>query len=135
MSDVIKSLNNIRTLRAQAREYSLETLEDILEKFEVIVNERREDESLAIAHNSERLLRLEQYREMLIADGIDPNELLQSAVTDKPVVKARRAARPAKYQYTDEKGENRTWTGQGRTPAVIRNAIETEGKTLEDFAL
>ncbi|GAA0486408.1 MULTISPECIES: H-NS family nucleoid-associated regulatory protein [Tatumella] len=135
MSDVIKSLNNIRTLRAQAREYSLETLEDILEKFEVIVNERREDESLAIAQNSERLLRLEQYREMLIADGIDPNELLQSAVTDKPVVKARRAARPAKYQYTDEKGENRTWTGQGRTPAVIRNAIETEGKTLEDFAL
>mgnify|MGYP004702686601 FL=1 len=44
MSDVIKSLNNIRTLRAQAREYSLETLEDILEKFEVMVNERREDE-------------------------------------------------------------------------------------------
>lgn len=135
MSDVIKSLNNIRTLRAQAREYSLETLEEILEKFEVIVNERREDESMAIAQNSERLLKLEQYREMLIADGIDPNELLQPAATDKPVVKARRAARPAKYQYTDEKGENRTWTGQGRTPAVIRNAIETEGKTLEDFAL
>ena len=43
MSDAIKSLNNIRTLRAQAREYSIETLEDMLEKFEVIVNERREE--------------------------------------------------------------------------------------------
>ena len=135
MSDAIKSLNNIRTLRAQAREYSIETLEEMLEKFEVIVNERREEESQAVAHNSERLRKLEQYREMLIADGIDPNELLQAVATAKPAVKARRAARPAKYQYTDEAGELRTWTGQGRTPAVIRKAIESDGKTLEDFAL
>ena len=135
MSDAIKSLNNIRTLRAQAREYTVETLEEMLEKFEVIVNERREEESQAAAQNSERLRKLEQYREMLIADGIDPNELLQAVATAKPAVKARRAARPAKYQYTDEAGETRTWTGQGRTPAVIRKAIESDGKTLEDFAL
>ncbi|ARU94141.1 histone-like nucleoid-structuring protein H-NS [Tatumella citrea] len=135
MSDAIKSLNNIRTLRAQAREYSIETLEEMLEKFEVIVNERREEESQAVAQNSERLRKLEQYREMLIADGIDPNELLQAVAAAKPAVKARRAARPAKYQYTDEAGELRTWTGQGRTPAVIRKAIESDGKKLEDFAL
>ncbi len=135
MSDAIKSLNNIRTLRAQAREYSIETLEEMLEKFEVIVNERREEESQVVAQNSERLRKLEQYREMLIADGIDPNELLQAVAAAKPAVKARRAARPAKYQYTDETGELRTWTGQGRTPAVIRKAIESDGKTLEDFAL
>ncbi|WP_294906462.1 histone-like nucleoid-structuring protein H-NS [Tatumella sp. UBA2305] len=135
MSDAIKSLNNIRTLRAQAREYTIETLEEMLEKFEVIVNERREEESQAAAQNSERLLKLEQYREMLIADGIDPNELLQAVAAAKPAVKARRAARPAKYQYTDEAGEIRTWTGQGRTPAVIRKAIESDGKNLEDFAL
>jgi len=135
MSDAIKSLNNIRTLRAQAREYTIETLEEMLEKFEVIVNERREEESQVAAQNSERLRKLEQYREMLIADGIDPNELLQAVATAKPAVKPRRAARPAKYQYTDEAGEIRTWTGQGRTPAVIRKAIESDGKTLEDFAL
>lgn len=135
MSDVIKSLNNIRTLRAQAKDYSIETLEEMLEKLEVIVNERREEESQAEAQNVEKLRKLEQYREMLMADGIDPNELLQVAEETKPAVKTRRAARPAKYQYTDEKGETRTWTGQGRTPAVIRNAMESEGKSLEDFAL
>ena len=134
MSDAIKSLNNIRTLRAQAREYSIETLEDMLEKFEVIVNERREEESHAVAHNAEKIRKLEQYREMLIADGIDPSELLQSVAEAKPATRTRRAARPARYQYTDEKGEVRTWTGQGRTPAVIRKAIEA-GKILEDFAL
>ena len=42
MSEVLKSLNNIRTLRAQGRELPLEILEEILEKLEVVVSERRE---------------------------------------------------------------------------------------------
>ncbi len=44
MSEALKILNNIRTLRAQARECTLETLEEMLEKLEVVVNERREEE-------------------------------------------------------------------------------------------
>jgi len=121
-------------LRAQARECSLETLEEMLEKLDVVVNERREEESHAQAENAERSRKLEQYREMLLADGIDPNELLNALSENKTVTKARRAARPAKYSYVDENGENRTWTGQGRTPAVIKKAIE-EGKQLDDFLL
>ena len=35
MSEALKILNNIRTLRAQARECTLETLEEMLEKLEV----------------------------------------------------------------------------------------------------
>ncbi|MDU6468493.1 MAG: transcriptional regulator, partial [Enterobacter sp.] len=78
MSEALKILNNIRTLRAQARECTLETLEEMLEKLEVVVNERREEESAAAAEIEERTRKLQQYREMLIADGIDPNELLSS---------------------------------------------------------
>ncbi|HHH3163690.1 TPA: DNA-binding protein, partial [Escherichia coli] len=44
MSETLKALNNIRTLRAQARETDLETLEEMLEKLSVIVDERREEE-------------------------------------------------------------------------------------------
>jgi len=135
MSEALKILNNIRTLRAQARECSLETLEEMLEKLDVVVNERREEESHAQAENAERSRKLEQYREMLLADGIDPNELLNALSENKTVTKARRAARPAKYSYVDENGENRTWTGQGRTPAVIKKAIEEDGKQLDDFLL
>jgi DNA-binding protein H-NS len=135
MSEALKILNNIRTLRAQARECSLETLEECLEKLEVVVNERREEETHFQAENEERTRKLEQYREMLIADGIDPNELLQAMSETKTAGKAKRAVRPAKYQYTDENGETRTWTGQGRTPAVLKKAIEEQGKQLEDFLL
>ncbi|MEM6159133.1 histone-like nucleoid-structuring protein H-NS [Erwinia sp. P6884] len=135
MSEALKILNNIRTLRAQARECTLETLEEMLEKLEVVVNERREEESHAQAENEERVRKLQQYREMLIADGIDPNELLSTLAAAKAPGKTKRAARPAKYKYTDENGEARTWTGQGRTPAVIKKAIEEEGKQLDDFLL
>lgn len=135
MSEALKILNNIRTLRAQARECSLETLEEMLEKLEVVVNERREEETQAQAEIEERTRKLQQYRDMLIADGIDPNELLASLGTAKTQGKAKRAARPAKYQYIDENGETKTWTGQGRTPAVIKAAIEEQGKQLDDFLL
>ncbi|MBZ6385693.1 MULTISPECIES: histone-like nucleoid-structuring protein H-NS [Pantoea] len=135
MSEALKILNNIRTLRAQARECSLETLEEMLEKLEVVVNERREEETHAKAESEERTRKLEQYREMLLADGIDPNELLSTISENKAPAKTKRAARPAKYQYVDENGETRTWTGQGRTPAVIKKAIEEEGKQLDSFLL
>ncbi|WP_276725943.1 histone-like nucleoid-structuring protein H-NS [Pantoea septica] len=135
MSEALKILNNIRTLRAQARECSLETLEEMLEKLEVVVNERREEETHAKAESEERTRKLEQYREMLLADGIDPNELLSTIAETKAPGKTKRAARPAKYQYVDENGETRTWSGQGRTPAVIKKAIEEEGKQLDSFLL
>ncbi|MBG6247938.1 MULTISPECIES: histone-like nucleoid-structuring protein H-NS [Symbiopectobacterium] len=135
MSEALKILNNIRTLRAQARECSLDTLEEMLEKLEVVVNERRDEDNQAQAEIEERTRKLQQYRDMLIADGIDPNELLQSLGAAKTPGKSKRAARPAKYQYTDENGEARTWTGQGRTPVVIKKTIEEQGKSLDDFLL
>ncbi|MGV3344251.1 histone-like nucleoid-structuring protein H-NS [Enterobacteriaceae bacterium LUAb1] len=134
MNEALKILNNIRTLRAQARELTLETLEEMLEKLEVVVNERREEESLAAAEIEERTRKLQQYREMLIADGIDPNELLSTIGSSKSSSKSKRATRPAKYKYIDENGESKTWTGQGRTPAIIKKAIE-DGKQLDDFLL
>ncbi len=55
----------------------------------------------------ERTRKLQQYREMLIAGGIDPNELLNSMAAAVST-KAKRAARPAKYSYVDENGETKT---------------------------
>ncbi len=55
--------------------------------------------------------------------------------TGKTARKSKRAQRPAKYEYIDENGESKTWTGQGRTPAVIKQAIDNEGKSLNDFLI
>lgn len=133
MSETLKVLNNIRSLRAQARETDLATLEEMLEKLTAIVEERREEDSRNQQEQTERQAKIDALRARLLEDGIDPAELLGD-IKNRPA-KAKRAPRPARYQYTDENGNARTWTGQGRTPAVIREAIEKDGKTLEDFAI
>ncbi len=70
---------------------------------------------------------------MLLEDGIDLSELT-AADNTAGKTRAKRAPRPAKYQYTDENGEAKSWTGQGRTPAVIKQALDA-GKKLEDFLI
>ena len=76
MSLTLQNLNNIRTLRAMARELSL--------------------------------------------------DVLKSTKKRKP--------REAKYRFIDQNGEEKTWTGQGRTPKPIASAL-AEGKSLDDFLI
>ncbi|ROJ31928.1 H-NS family nucleoid-associated regulatory protein [Morganella morganii] len=135
MSESLKPFNNIRTLRAQARESSLDVLEEILEKLTSVVEERRQEESQAQAKEEERTRKLEEFRQLLEKQNINPEELIQSMGTGKTARKSKRAQRPAKYEYIDENGESKTWTGQGRTPAVIKQAIDNEGKSLNDFLI
>ncbi|WP_432481961.1 H-NS family nucleoid-associated regulatory protein [Morganella morganii] len=135
MSESLKPFNNIRTLRAQARESSLEVLEEILEKLTSVVEERRLEESQAQAKEEERTRKLEEFRQLLEKQNINPEELIQSMGTGKTARKSKCAQRPAKYEYIDENGESKTWTGQGRTPAVIKQAIDNEGKSLNDFLI
>ena len=66
MTDAIKALNNIRTLRAQAREADLATLEEMLEKLTAIVEDRRQEESLAQQQNAERQAKIEALRAQLL---------------------------------------------------------------------
>lgn len=133
MSYVLSSLNNIRVLRAQARSVSGDTLEDMLEKLRAVVDERREEQATIEAKNQEMADKLIMYRELLLEDGIAPEELLNGIKSPSPQ-KAKRAPRPAKYKYPDERGEIRQWTGQGRTPSPIKTAIEN-GQSLEDFLI
>jgi DNA-binding protein H-NS len=58
MSETLKALNNIRTLRAQARETDLATLEEMLEKLSVIVDERREEEQAILKEQEQRQAKL-----------------------------------------------------------------------------
>lgn len=132
MTDAIKLLMNIRSLRAFAREsMTLEQLQEALEKLTQVVNERTVEEEQAKAANKEHEEKLEAYRKMLLSDGIDPEELL--AMTAKTPKKPR-VTRPAKYKFTDENGEEKTWTGQGRTPSALKKALD-EGANLDDYLI
>lgn len=135
MSDFLKTFLNARSLKAATKELSLEQMEETLGKLEAIVSERREEEQARIEAERAKLEKLKEYREMMAKDGIDPAELVD-VLEPKQATQGRRkrAPLPPKYRYY-ENGVEKTWTGQGRTPAVIQNAIDNEGKSKDDFLI
>lgn len=133
MSELTKTLLNIRSLRAYARNLTLVQLEEALEKLTSVVEERRESEEKERAEREKQEEKLAQIAEQIAQDGIDVDALI-SALSTEGKTKGKRAPRPAKYKYIDENGAEKTWTGQGRTPSVIQKALD-EGKSLDDFAI
>ncbi|MBL5962074.1 DNA-binding protein StpA [Enterobacter asburiae] len=139
MSLTLQNLNNIRTLRAMARELSLDVLEEMLEKVRVVTEEKRSElteleQQRAEQQRAEQQEKINALLELMKADGISPTDLLGSelAQTGKPVKK--RKPREAKYRFIDQNGEEKTWTGQGRTPKPIASAL-ADGKSLDDFLI
>lgn len=133
MSSMLKNLNNIRSLRAMAREFSVDVLEDMLEKFRVVTKERRDEEEQLQRQRAEQQEKINTLLAMMQADGINPEELLSMTPATARSVK-KRQPRPAKYRFTDLNGEIKTWTGQGRTPKPIAQALAA-GKSLDDFLI
>ncbi|MGN5161198.1 H-NS family histone-like protein [Aeromonas dhakensis] len=135
MNDFLKILMNIRSLRAALRELSFEQLVEAKDKFDEIYADREQQENKIKAESAERLQKLAEFTELLKEAGIDPSELVGTATTAKAegTVKSKRAPRPAKYRYTED-GQEKTWTGQGRMPKAIAEAV-TAGKALDDFLI
>ncbi|MCE9936561.1 H-NS family nucleoid-associated regulatory protein [Aeromonas salmonicida] len=135
MNDFLKTLLNIRSLRAALRELSFEQLVEVREKFEEIFAEREQQETKLREESAERLQKLAEFTELLKEAGIDPSELVGTSAPAKAEgsAKAKRAPRPAKYSYTED-GQEKTWTGQGRMPKAIAEAVAS-GRALEEFLI
>ena len=133
MSSMLKNLNNIRSLRAMARELSVDVLEDMLEKCRVVTKERRDEEEQLQRQRAEQQAKINALLAQMQADGISPEELLSITPATARSVK-KRQPRPAKYRFIDLNGETKTWTGQGRTPKPIAQALAA-GKSLDDFLI
>ncbi|HDB1422726.1 TPA: transcriptional regulator, partial [Vibrio cholerae] len=58
MSEITKTLLNIRSLRAYARELTIEQLEEALDKLTTVVQERKEAEAEEIAARAEQEAKL-----------------------------------------------------------------------------
>ena len=138
MSEVLKVLSNIRSLRLATRDFSVEQLENLLEKIETLVSEKKVELAKAQEEENARQERIATYKELLEKEGISRQELAEILgldVSEKVSgVSKKRSARPAKYQYIDENGVTKTWTGQGRTPKAIQAQLD-QGKPLSSFEI
>lgn len=98
----IRETECIRTLRTMSRKFSIDVLEDMLEKLRTVTEEKRAEEQAAQAQRAEYQEKINTWLE-LMADGITPEQLVtQTTVTSKGAKK--RQPRPAKYRFTDHTG-------------------------------
>lgn len=134
MTEFLKTLLNIRSLRAATRDLTLDQMEEALAKLTTVIDEQRETKAAEQAAAQERERKLKEYMDQMAADGIDLSDLLELAEPAKKA-SAPRNKRPAKYEFYDENNEYKTWTGQGRKPTPIKNAIDSGEKTIEDFLI
>lgn len=136
MNEFTRVLRNLRTLRNLTRELTISQLESAVEKLQEIIKEKYETAEQHQREVQERKDRIKKYKELLKQDGItaaDLAEILGDTKQPKKV-KQKRPARPAKYQYKDENGQVKTWTGQGRTPKAIQVQLDA-GKSLDSFKI
>ena len=129
MQEFIDTLSRYRQAKALLKNQTVEELELITTNLSKILDEKKEQEAALFEEQQEKNEKLAAYKEMLAADGIDINELAAHVTNTPKQQKSPRTPRPAKYAYTDEDGQSKTWTGQGRTPKFLAD------KNLEDYLI
>jgi len=128
MNELTKGLTNLRSLRAAVRDLTLEQAESSA------VEEKRAQAAEIEQAEQERRARIAKYKELIKQEGITAEELTAIIGIAPSSIRKKREPRPAKYKYTDETGQERTWTGQGRTPRVIQKALD-KGASLASFEI
>lgn len=133
MSEFLKVLLNVQSLRAALRELSLEQVKEAHEKIEAIYLDRLELAEKEQAAQAEHVNKLAKFQAMLAEAGIDPSELVGSTLAAAAGTKTKRTPRAPKYCYV-ENGVERTWTGQGRMPKFLAEQLE-QGRQLDEFLI
>ena len=123
-------LNNIRTLRVLLREeISTQDLEDFKNKILLVLEEKKEEEKMIAEQQRQQQEKLEEVKQILEQKGLTTEDLSAFLnITEVKEKKERKKAEP-KYKFLDAQGNEKLWTGQGRTPK------ELVGKNLEDFLI
>ncbi|EAB9678602.1 H-NS histone family protein [Salmonella enterica] len=133
VESVRKILSNIRSLRAFAREVDFALLEDMSEKLNTVVEERRADAEREAKERQQRETRKRELLEMINSEGFSVSELLGDSTAEAGRKKRVVQQVPAKYQF-EVNGEMQYWTGRGRKPKAIEEALAA-GKKLDDFLI
>lgn len=130
MEEFLKIITHARRFKSATKDLDVDQLQDVKGKLEKIIEDRMAEEVEAKQKDAEKLEKIEKIRQLMAADGIDPEELVGESIA-KP---SKRAPRPPKYEILNEAGERITWTGQGRMPKVFKARVDA-GEPIENFLI
>lgn len=132
-TEFFKFASNKRSLKAELKEWDFADVLSFKSKLDEVVddlNALREEE---LKKEEEKNKVINDALKLIQDTGIDTELLLQALGNQGTKPKSKRAPREAKYKYTVN-GEEKTWTGQGRTPSAIQSQLDN-GASLEDFLI
>ena len=130
MNDFLRIITHARRFKSALKELGVEQLEEVKIKLQKIIDDRIAEEKAAQVENAERNEKIRKIRELLVTEGIEPDELLDGSSEKQ----GRKAMRQPKYEIWNEAGEHITWTGQGRMPNSFKARIES-GESLDTFLI
>lgn len=135
MNQLAKDLINYRYLRNAARSLTIEQIETVISKLDAVAKIKRDELAKLEQAEALRKERITKYKEFLKQEGITKEELAEIlGQSIKLNLRKKRNPLPPKYQFIDENGVKKTWSGQGRTPKVIQKGLDA-GKSLDDFKI
>ncbi|MEA9392213.1 H-NS family nucleoid-associated regulatory protein [Acerihabitans sp. TG2] len=131
-----KTLGNLHSLRAALKDMAPNDLRDLVHKLNIIIEEKDRAEKEAKRQEEEKIEKVNLLRAELEKYGLTPDDLVTEE-TKRDLMRPHKKTRKTnpKYQYIDESGQTKTWTGQGRTPTPIKKQMEEKNKTLDDFLI
>lgn len=130
----LKSLMSVRSMRPVLRELSVEQIERIQANLSEIKQEHIQFEAEQREKLKEKADKIARIRELMAEDNISADEILGNDPVSELIKPRKRKVVEPKYAYKDADGNEKTWTGQGRTPKIIQEALDS-GKTLDDFMI
>lgn len=133
--EVMRVLSNVRSIRAFVRENDYELLLEAHGKLGVALEERKEEYAAEKVEREAREVKRQELLALIESEGFDISQLLgnESPNNKRKVSGKTQSKRAPKYKF-DDNGETKYWSGVGRKPRPIAQAIENGG-TLADFLI
>lgn len=133
-NEIRRTLSNIRSLRVFARETEFDLLLDMYEKLGSVIEELREDAEREAKERAEREQKRLDLLQLIAGEGFTPEELLgQIEGQGKSKKRSKTPKAAPKYQFIED-GVTKTWTGKGRKPKPIEEALAA-GRDLDEFLI
>jgi DNA-binding protein H-NS len=127
------AIASVKALSTATRDLSVAELEDIIEKVKQVIAERQQaeiDRANRLKAFGEAFKKIEEIRE---SSGMS-DELPAARYSKVPLSGEKKERKPRKavvpkYRYTTMDGEEKLWTGQGKTPLPLKERMAADGVT------
>ncbi|MGL6551418.1 H-NS histone family protein [Aeromonas hydrophila] len=136
--DIVKSkLSNRRSWGAFLKTVDLPWLVELREKVNEAITEMEQAAKEQEKLESHRKEQIDQILQLIAESGLSLDDFIGTS-TPAPIKNKNtyspRSKAPAKYKFKGNDGSEKTWTGRGRMPVELADAIKN-GNSLDDFLI